>query len=147
LKRIRYGNKTPYYPAPEHPYDPGSPSSPDYFFAVVLDYGDQDPDAPTPGLQRDWPCRLDPFSNHKAGFEIRTYRLCQRILFFHFFKELNDGTTSTPCLVRSLDLSYRYFDNPTISPSELRNVEVDYPIAVTQTSYRKNGSSYDKASL
>jgi RHS repeat-associated protein len=147
LKRIRYGNKTPYYPAPDHPYDPGLPSSPDYFFAVVLDYGDHDPDVPTPGPQRDWPCRLDPFSNHKSGFEIRTYRLCRRILFFNFFKELNDGITPAPCLVRSLDLSYRYFNNPAISPSELRNVEVDYPIAVTQTSYRKNGSGYDKASV
>src|ERR1051326_2164556 len=147
LKQIKYGNKTPYYPDLEQPYGPASPASPNYFFAVVLECGDHDPDAPTPDPQQEWPCRLDPFSNHKAGFEIRTYRRCRRVLLFHVFKEINDGVTAAPVLVRSLDLSYRYFDNASISPSERRNVEVDYPIAVKQTSYLRNGGSYESKSL
>src|SRR5262249_22923360 len=112
LKRVRYGNKNPYFADSTHPYNPPVPADPAYFFELVLDYGDHDPDAPTPSVQMPWPCRLDPFSEYKAGFEIRTYRLCQRILSFHYFKELNDGVTSAPCLVRSLDFDYRYFQNP-----------------------------------
>ena len=29
--------------------------------------------------------RNDPFSSYRAGFEVRTYRLCQRVLMFHHF--------------------------------------------------------------
>src|SRR5690606_20673630 len=43
------------------------------------------------------------FSTYRAGFEIRTYRLCRRFLMFHDFEgELGPG----PRLVRSTDLSY-----------------------------------------
>ena len=34
-----------------------------------------------------WPYRSDPFSTYRAGFEVRTYRLCQRVLMFHHFPE------------------------------------------------------------
>ena len=33
---------------------------------------------------RPWRAR-DPFSSYRAGFEVRTYRLCQRVLMFHHF--------------------------------------------------------------
>ena len=50
-----------------------------------------------------WPCRPDPFSTYRAGFEIRTYRACQRILMFHQFPaELG----APAVLVRSTDLTY-----------------------------------------
>src|SRR5262249_49751955 len=49
-----------------------------------------------------WPCRIDPFSSFRAGFEIRTYRLCRRVLMFHEFSELD----VRPCLVRSTDFDY-----------------------------------------
>lgn len=148
LKRVQYGNKNPYYANPAQPFNPQAPLTPAYFFELVFDYGDHDPDAPTPAVQRPWPCRLDPFSEYKAGFEVRTYRLCQRALSFHYFKELNDNVNPAPCLVRSLDLDYRYFGNPAATPSELRNMEVDYPIALRQTGWVKNGpASYDKKSL
>ena len=148
LKRVTYGNKNPYYADPAHPYNPQPPLDPAYFFELVFDYGDHDPDAPTPAVQRPWPCRLDPFSEYKAGFEVRTYRLCRRALAFHYFKELNDGVTPAACLVRSLDLDYRYFDNPAATPSELRNLEVDYPVAIRRTGWIKTGpASYDKKSL
>src|SRR5262249_27803178 len=109
LKRIRYGN-TP------SRLDPQYTAGVTWHFEVVLDYGeghyseqladaegrvyaaaDASPVAPTP-----WPVRLDPFSTHRASFEVRTYRLCQRVLMFHRFDEL--GTE--PCLVRSTEFSY-----------------------------------------
>ena len=34
-----------------------------------------------------WPVRNDPFSSYRAGFEVRTYRLCQRVLMFHHFPD------------------------------------------------------------
>ncbi len=148
LKRVRYGNKNPYYADPSHPYNPQAPINPAYFYELVFDYGDHDANAPVPDVQKPWPCRLDPFSEYKAGFEIRTYRLCQRVLSFHYFKELNDGKTPAPCLVRSLDLDYRYFQNPAATSSELRNLEVDYPVAIRRTGWVKTGtSSYNKKSF
>src|SRR5262249_33638949 len=60
------------------------------------------PAAPAPDEVLVWPARKDPFSTCRPGFEVRTYRLCRRVLVFHTFAEL--GTT--PCLVSSLDLGY-----------------------------------------
>lgn len=88
-KRIRYGNR--------RPDEPG-----DWMFEVVFDYGDHDPDQPTPEPDRDWPVRADPFSSYRAGFEVRTYRLCRRILMFHRFPDLEPD----PALVHSTDLEY-----------------------------------------
>ncbi len=146
LKRAKYGNKNPYYAA--DPLNPAAPVNPEYFFELVFDFGDHDAAAPTPEIQNAWPCRLNPFSDYKPGFEIRTYRLCQRVLLFHYFKELNDGETVDACLVRSLDLSYRYFGNGAATAAELRNMEVDYPVAVRQTGWKKTGAAtYDHRSL
>jgi hypothetical protein len=148
LKQIRYTNKNAYYPGPAQPYNPPAPTNPDYFFIVVLDYGDQDDDRPTTTVQKVWPARLDPFSQFKPGFDLRTYRLCRRILFFHAFTELADANLPGPCLVPSLDVGYRFFNNPQATPEELRDIEVDYPISFTQTSYRNNGTGgYDRQNL
>ncbi|MFC5470963.1 SpvB/TcaC N-terminal domain-containing protein [Cohnella suwonensis] len=89
LKTIRYGNRNPH-------------EREGWLFTVVLDYGEHDPVRPTEEEIRLWPCRHDPFSTNRAGFEIRTYRLCRRILMFHHFEELGE----TPCLVRSDEFSY-----------------------------------------
>ena len=35
---------------------------------------------------RPWTVRTDPFSTYRAGFEVRSYRLCQRVLMFHHFE-------------------------------------------------------------
>ena len=40
------------------------------------------------GPSGDWPARSDPFSTHRAGYEIRSWRLCRRILVVHDFPEL-----------------------------------------------------------
>ena len=148
LKRVKYGNKNSYHANPAKPFDPQAPVDPAYFFELVFDYGDHDTDAPTSGTQQPWKCRLDPFSNYKPGFEMRTYRLCQRILSFHYFKELNNGVDPAACLVRSLDIDYRYFENSLATPSELRNMEVDYPVAIKPTGWVKTGATtYEKRSL
>ncbi len=97
LKRVCYGNDTPYLPSVS-PQQPGQ-----WDFQLVVDYGDHDRSAPTPAEVTTWPCRPDPFSTYRAGFEIRTYRTGQRFLMFHQFPaEL--GTDAL--LVRSTDLAY-----------------------------------------
>jgi Salmonella virulence plasmid 65kDa B protein len=100
LKRISYGNATPYYPDLHVPTS--LPNQ--WFFHVIFDYGDDDLNFPQVETDKDvkWPARPDPFSTYRAGFEIRTYRLCRRVLMFHQFPELGP----TPCLVRSTDFFY-----------------------------------------
>jgi RHS repeat-associated protein len=111
LKRILYGNKTSRLAQPDNYQDDG------WHFVVVLDYAeghykdisaqDDDPfliecsDMPVPPAK--WPIRQDAFSDYRAGFEVRTYRLCQRILMFHDFHSLGD----TPCLVNATDFKYK----------------------------------------
>ncbi len=147
LKRIKYGNKNPYQRNAATAYHPALPVNPGYLFEAVFDYGDHDDDKPIPSIQKNWPCRKDPFSNYKAGFEIRTYRLCRRVLFYHYFKELNDGINEAPCLVRSVNLGYKLFLNASASASQLRNAEADYIISVSQSGYiKKSDGSYSKKS-
>lgn len=89
LKRIAYGNDTPFERA-------------SWRFQVILDYGEHDPDNPDIGEGGPWPCRADAFSFRRPAFEVRTYRLCRRVLMFHDFQKLGES----PCLVRSFDLRY-----------------------------------------
>ncbi len=147
LKRIKYGNKNPYQRNAATAYHPALPVNSGYLFEAVFDYGDHDDDKPIPSIQKNWPCRKDPFSNYKAGFEIRTYRLCRRVLFYHYFKELNDGVNEAPCLVRSVNLGYKLFLNASASVSQVRNAEADYIISVSQSGYiKKSDGSYSKKS-
>jgi hypothetical protein len=113
LKRVRYGNRTPYFPefAPDQPPTALRDDS-DWMFEIVFDYGEHDPDEPQPGddpadsNSQLWPVRNDPFSSYRAGFEIRTYRLCRRVLMFHHFPDEPD--VGTHCLVRSTDFTYSF---------------------------------------
>jgi hypothetical protein len=66
-----------------------------------LDYGEYDQNAPYEKI-KDWDFRTDAFSEYKAGFEIRTTRLCKRALLFHYFTELPSGSA----LVKSLNFEY-----------------------------------------
>jgi RHS repeat-associated protein len=101
LAFIRYGNK-------ESRLSRADPSKTTWLFEVVFDYGEHDKDNPTPADSSDWICRLDPFSSYRAGFEVRSYRLCQRVLMFHHF--LDEPGVGDDCLVRSTDFVYR--DDP-----------------------------------
>jgi RHS repeat-associated protein len=145
LKRIAYCNLDPSFLNAAAPYTPAVPPDPRYLFEIVFDYGDHDAAAPGPAPSQPWPCRLDPFSSYRAGFEIRTRRLCQRVLVFHRFRELGDGVTLAPCLVRSLDLHYRFFGNPAASQAERDNAETDLLVAAEVVNYRRNGAGYDRA--
>jgi RHS repeat-associated protein len=98
LKRIRYGNRRP------HVSGENLRARADWMFEVVLDYGDHDQITPIPSPDRPWPVREDPFSTYRAGFELRTYRLCRRILIFHHFPD--EPEIGADCLVHSLDLDY-----------------------------------------
>lgn len=98
LKAVRYGNAAP--------YRPGEPLPDDFLFEAVFDYGEHDQENPQPDDDGAWSLRHDPFSTCRPGFEVRTYRSCQRVLLFHRFETLG----AEPCLVRALTL--RYDDQP-----------------------------------
>ena len=97
IKRIRYGNVTP--------FDPSVPDQMpnDFTFDIVFDYGEHDIVKPSTLEKQAWTARQDAFSDHRAGFDIRTYRLCRRVLMFHQFPtELGFADY----LVRSWDFNY-----------------------------------------
>ncbi|MQA29781.1 MAG: hypothetical protein GEU82_08075 [Luteitalea sp.] len=151
LKRIRYGNREPHLLDPSceagrrcHIPKPASDPERDWLFEVVFDYGDEPFERPAPaagfrtvrwsnGPSRPRPSRVDPFSTSRAGFEIRTYRLCRRILVAHRMPEtLGEPRT----LVRALHLEYEEKANGTRLSS------------VTQSGYRPLGDGqYREKSL
>jgi RHS repeat-associated protein len=112
LKRILYGNDLPHQQS-------------GWRFQVVFDYGDHATLQPEAEESAPWPARADAFSTYRPGFEVRTYRLCRRILMLHSFAELGP----TPCLVRSTDLVYA--ENPVAS----------LLTAITQTGYLRDEAS------
>ncbi|MFI9836279.1 SpvB/TcaC N-terminal domain-containing protein [Nonomuraea sp. NPDC051941] len=136
LKRIQYGNAVPVLDR-EAPLPDADAA---WHFEVVFDYGEHDPANPTP---RDdervgatpWSVRADPFSTYRSGFEVRSYRLCHRVLMFHRFAELG-----ADCLIRSLDLTYD--ETPSVT----------YLSAATQVGHRRVadpvtcGTTYARAS-
>jgi hypothetical protein len=98
LKAVRYGNKIPFTRGED------LSNRKDWMFEVVFDYGEHDPALPTIQEKNDWKIRKDPFSSYRSGFEVRTYRLCHRILIFHHFpKDLK----ISDYLVHSMDFTLR----------------------------------------
>ena len=117
LKRIRYGNPPPSYLPMLDPDVPDElPTK--WMFEAVFDYGDHAGDFPTPAPDAPpttIPRRPDAFSSHRAGFEIRTYRLCRRVLMFHHF--LGVAEVGQDCLVRSTEFEHELAD-ATADPSK-----------------------------
>ncbi|WP_373509214.1 SpvB/TcaC N-terminal domain-containing protein, partial [Thiocapsa sp.] len=146
-KHIRYGNRRPLLDdrghRPNFLDDLPSEQRDDagWMFQVVFDYGEHDDLVPTPGDAGDWDYRADAFSTYRAGFEVRTTRLCQRVLMFHHFP--GEAGIGADCLVRSTDFTYSYEDDP----ADVRNPVYAFLHAVTQTGYRRNNGGYDKRSL
>lgn len=101
LKKIQYGNRTP-----NRDMNTWSPSTwpTDWMFTVLFDYGEHNLHSPTKAEDNPWPVRADPFSVGTAGFEVRTYRLCRRILMFHHFPSKFHGVQDA--LVWSTTLTY-----------------------------------------
>ncbi|VVO04135.1 hypothetical protein PS710_02909 [Pseudomonas fluorescens] len=148
LKRIRYGNRSPYFPAlkddatwPEPRDASALDASNAWLFEVVFDYGEHDANAPTPRDAGIWPARNDPFSSYRAGFEVRTYRICQRVLIFHHFP--GEAGVERDCLVRSTDITY----SDEVDPTDVRNPVYTFLKSVTQAGYRRDNGGYDKRSL
>lgn len=148
LKYIRYGNHQPYYPKLEPnqawPAPPGATDadgSKDWFFEAVFDYGEHHAKTPTPGDTGQWDDRQDPFSSYRAGFEVRTYRLCQRVLMFHHFP--NETEVKANCLVRSTDFAYSHEQDK----DNARNPIYTFLREVTQSGYKRDGNNYLKRSL
>ncbi|MFE6903604.1 SpvB/TcaC N-terminal domain-containing protein [Streptomyces sp. NPDC057717] len=142
LKRVRYGNRTPYFPTldPVAAW-PAPPEDDQWYFELVFDYGDHDRASPLPRDVPNWRPRPDPFSSYRSGFEVRTYRLCQRVLMFHHFPDQPEVRAN--CLVRSTDLTYAYEENPTDS----RNPIYSMLTAVTQRGYQRQDAGYRTRSL
>ena len=149
LKRVFYGNRNPY-------------ERDNWLFQVVCDYGEHGTDDsrlddstleevpveewlvldnPTPDDEPEtqaWAHRPDAFSRFRSGFEIRTQRLCRRVLMFHGFEELKAGFEELEgdwTLVRSTD--FRYEKDPVAT----------YLVTATQTGYvRETAITYRRRS-
>jgi RHS repeat-associated protein len=113
----------------------------DWHFEVVFDYGDHEIAVPKPAPNLIWPARPDPFSRYRAGFELRSYRRCRRILMFHHFGAEQD--VGNDCLVRSLDLEF--LDQR--GPVDPRDPNYTLLCAITQKGYRRDGAGYLTRSL
>ena len=156
LKRIKYGNRKPNRVATTwQATDPTQLPKNTWMFEVVFDYGEghyaeEAPDAEgrifaraqvNPPAISAWPVRQDPFSTYRAGFEVRTYRLCHRVLMFHHFA--GEPGVGIDCLVRSTDFTYSHEQDP----ADARNPVYTFLLSVTQSGYKRNNSGYDKRSL
>ncbi len=148
LKHIRYGNLVPLLEnsgkrprfLTDLPNDK-QPTDSDWMFQVVFDYREHDVDTPKPDDSKDWEFRKDPFSTYRAGFEVRTTRLCQRVLMFHHFPG-EDGV-GKDCLVRSTDFTYSHEQDP----ANVRNPVYTFLHAVNQSGYKREGGGYLKGTL
>jgi RHS repeat-associated protein len=148
LKRIKYGNRIPNRNENWEVADPTQLL--DWMFEVVFDYGEGhyqtlplDTSIPEEAQHRFveatlsgtslWPARQDPFSSYRAGFEVRTYRLCRRVLMFHHFP---DELGAEDYLVRSTNFTYD--EGPIAS----------FITSVSQSGYtRQDDGSYLRKSL
>ena len=140
IKRVRYANRAPYFP--DLAVVPRTALPTDWCFELVFDYGEHDPDAPHPLEELSpWRRRNDPFSSHRPGFEIRTYRLCRRVLMFHHFP--GEPDIGVNCLVRSTDLAYSF----EADPADARNPIYSFLLAATQAGYRRSDSGYRRSAI
>lgn len=136
LKSIKYGN-TVSRVSPNF-----ATCGTDWLFQVVFDYGEHHDAVPTPIECRPWTCRPDPFSSYRAGFEIRQYRLCRRLLMFHHFPD--EPSVGRDCVVSVCKISYRSIGvNPATGLAATTVVE-----SVEQEAWRRHdGGGYDRESL
>ena len=153
LKHIKYGNRVSRLIQPDL-------SVASWMFEVVFDYDeahievvDLDPARPqaeqhrfvraSAAVGQMWSPRPDPFSSYRAGFEVRTYRLCRRVLMFHHIPNLPTGEAGYDGLVRSTDFTYGY----EVDAQAAANPIYSKLLSVTQTGYKRNDDSYIAKSL
>ncbi|HKY35449.1 MAG TPA: SpvB/TcaC N-terminal domain-containing protein, partial [Polyangiaceae bacterium] len=116
LKRVLYCNAAPFVAG-------------DFLLELVFDYGDHAAQ-PTPAEALPWPVRPDPISSYRAGFEVRTYRLCRRVLMFHRF-----SADRAPLLVKSTDFEHEA--GPAFT----------YLVGVTQAGYLFEAGAWQRQTL
>ena len=100
--KVLYGNKHPY-----KQFGDDFPVETDYLFQTVFDYGTLSAADSFEKINH-WDFRPDAFSDYKPGFEVRTTRLCKRVLLFHVFEELAllPDKTDRKVLVKSINFKY-----------------------------------------
>ena len=147
LKRIYYGNHTTLLDTTtkQRPrfLNDDQIQNVDWMFEVVFDYGEHDEGTPTPDEIGPWGFRDDPFSSYRAGFEVRTTRLCRRVLMFHHITDFIVGEEGYDGLVRSTDFTYSHEQDPDSS----RNPIYTFLNAVTQNGYKRDGDNYLKRGM
>lgn len=171
LKRVKYGNRQPNRDLTTwEATDSANLPLDTWMFEVVLDYGEghyqevppdqsRPPDEQhrfvraSPQAARPWELRPDPFSSHRAGFEVRTYRRCRRVLMFHHVPDLPGGERGYDGLVRSTEFDYADLEyrQPVTVEQELAHQGstrfASFVRRVTQSGYVREGASYLKKSL
>ena len=158
LKRVHYGNRIPLLDADgcrprflDRAQIDAQIAAAGWMFEVVFDYGEHDADAPTPredgrvdtaGVPlRPWPARVDPFSSFRSGFDVRTARLCRRVLMVHHFP--GEADVGRDCIVRSTDFTYP----DAVDPGAVATPVYTFLQAVTQTGWRRADGGYRRQSL
>jgi virulence plasmid B protein len=96
---------------------------------------------PAGSLKYPWTARRDAFSTYRSGFEVRTARLCKRVLMFHHFPD--EAEVGRDCLVRSTDFTY----SEAADPEEVDRPMYSFLRSVTQSGYRRDNGAYAKRSL
>lgn len=149
LKRISYGNtvmgNNPDDGLASAFYDPDIPlqeigqtssNAGSFLFHLVFDYGEHSASDPELTPTGTWDDRQDPFSRFRAGFDVRCYRLCRRVLMMHVFSEIRDNAgAAVPAVVRSLELTYtERATTTTLASGQLKG-------------WKWNGTSYDTETL
>jgi RHS repeat-associated protein len=149
LQSIKYGNRATNREAQTlRATDPGLLPASTWMFEVVFDHGqgryaEDPPDAKQQIFARAqidspagtfWPARQDPFSTYRSCFEVRTYRLCRRVLLFHHFpQELGIAD----CLVRSTEFAYSESPIASFMTGVTQSGYVLQPTASQQNRYLK----------
>ena len=144
IKRIRYGNRKPLLD--DEGRRPRALSleridNAGWMFEIVFDYGEHRTDAPTPHDTREWTHRADAFSSYRAGFEVRTSRLCDRVLMFHHFP--GEPDVGADCLVRSTDFTHSH----ELDAESAQNPVYSFLLSVTQCGYKRKDVGYRKSSF
>lgn len=134
LCKVLYGNQKPY-----GQFEDPLPAETDYLFQTVFDYSTPLIDDSFESIGN-WDFRPDAFSDYKAGFEIRTTRLCKRVLLFHVFEELalKPDKSDKRTLIRSVNFEYD------------TSAEQDFTFLKTITSYgyiKKTDGGYSHKKL
>ncbi|RYN16671.1 hypothetical protein AA0112_g12390 [Alternaria arborescens] len=134
MKRIKYGNRV------SRVVD-SSCEDRDWMFEVVFDYGEHPVEGTAVEEVFKWDVRPDPFSSYRAGFELRTYRLCKRVLMFHHFEHEPD--IGKNCLVSTFEISSRKASQKSFNRG---NRVASFISSVTQRAYQwKDGAYISKA--